>query len=153
MYRLSLGEKYHDEDRAWFRERDRIRAQRYPASERPYQSSTHKLKGILSTPQGIMSVVGWPTSVQLDYDYLPPNVFVAGVKKALKDRWVKQQDSDLILPIMSSGHVKNMHNASNLDNILREMTREFGDQLVFWTVDEAVRYWNAPERKRLLLRR
>ncbi len=146
-YKMNFGVPYREEDKAWFKERDRIRAERYPAANRPMQQSTsHKLKGLLASKEGILSIAAWPTKVQLDYDYLPANVFVKGIEK-VKDQkwWRKHQDSDLIIPIMASGHVKNMHNADNLDRILTLARETFGDQLVFWTPDDAVKYWSKEE--------
>ncbi len=147
MYRVGLGVPYLEEDRRWFAERDRIRSIRYPASRRPMQQTkTHKIKGLLSSIGGVLSIAAWPTTVQLDYDYLPPNVFARALERFLEKAeksW--RDDADVILPIMASGHVKNMHNAENLDRILTETRRVLGDSLVHWTTTDAVDYWSDKE--------
>jgi|GEM_PF-392329 len=150
FYRLNFGVSYEQADRRWTTERDRIRAERYPAQNRPFQSPTHKIKAILSSPRGIASAVLWPTSVQLDYDYVPANVAVEGVKRIFKSPVAKQWDDDVIIPLMTSGHVKNMHNADNLNRILDALNKTFGGRIVHWTLTDAIRYWTQPAHARLL---
>lgn len=147
-YKVNFGVPYREEDIAWFKERDRIRAERYPAANRPMQqSASHKIKGLLASKEGVLSIAAWPTKVQLDYDYLPANVFVKAIDKVRSQKWWrKNSSSDLIVPIMASGHVKNMHNADNLDRILALAKSTFGDELVFWTMNDAVKYWSSEER-------
>ena len=151
-YKLSLGVPYHEEDQKWFRERDRIRAERYPAQNRPMQqSSSHKIKGLLSSKEGLLSIVAWPNKIQLDYDYLPPNVFVKAIERIFDEKWARRYaDTDLIIPVMASGHVKNMHNADNLNRILELARTSLGDRLVFWNLDQAVRYWGNTDHLKLL---
>lgn len=142
LYKLNYGVPYLERDRQWFKERDRIRAELYPAENRPYQTPMHKLKGLLSSPRGWLSLGLWPVDVQLDYDYLPPNVFVEGVERIFTSRWGKEHgNDDVILPVVASGHVKNMHNGENLDRILESMRAAFGDRLVHWTITDAVNDW------------
>ena len=144
FYKLNYGVSYVRKDMEWFAERDRIRAERYPVQNRPYQSPMHKLKGLFSSVEGLLSTVIWPTTIQLDYDYVPPNVFVKGIERLFKSSWAKRhKNDDIVLPIMASGHVKNMHNADNLDRILELMNKTFEDQLMYWTLTDAVNYWTS----------
>lgn len=152
FYKLNFGVPYQQQDRQWTSERDKIRAERYPAQNRPFQSPGHKIKAMLSSPRGIASAVLWPTSVQFDYDYVPANVAVEGVKRIFNSSDAKRwKNEDVIVPLMTSGHVKNMHNADNLNRILEALGKEFGDRLVHWTITDAVRYWTQPEYARKLV--
>jgi hypothetical protein len=48
---------------------------------------------------------------------------------------------DIIIPVVASGHVKQMHNTENVNRILDALAYRFGDQIVYWSVKEAAEYW------------
>jgi hypothetical protein len=142
FYRLNFKVPYEAADQQWMEERNRVANERYPPSRRPYSSPMSKLKKNITSPSWLASTLLSRQMVQLDYDYIPANIFVKSMRQIL-DRHERSEPADVIVPVMASGHVKNMHNCGNIDRILAAVNREFGDQVVHWTLREAADYWLA----------
>jgi hypothetical protein len=80
--------------------------------------------------------------MQLDYDILPPKVFVTCMEKIFDDKSLKEyKDSDMIIPIMASGHVKRVQNWENIERILNDIQTRLKDRISYWTLRDAVNYW------------
>jgi hypothetical protein len=78
----------------------------------------------------------------LNYDFLPPAVFVGRLQKIFRDRSLRDwKDRDVVIPVLAGGHVKTMHNCRNIDRILKEVNSCLGERVVYWTLREAVDYW------------
>jgi hypothetical protein len=137
--RLNFGAIAGKADYEWMKERDRLVAVRYPASRRPYQAPSSILKRSLISPAWLASAVLSRQMVQLDYDFVTPGVFVKSMRRVIDQ--CERVGLDVVIPVMSSGHVKTMHNCQNLDRILSAVDREFKDQVTHWTLREAVDYW------------
>jgi hypothetical protein len=98
--------------------------------ERAFLAGKNKLHAVLSR-------ILTRTAVLLDYDQLPPAVFVKMMKEAVAMR----AGGDETFPLVALGHAKGMPNGDNLRGILQLARAEFGDRLCFWTVREAVDHY------------
>lgn len=130
-YGTLLGPK----EKMWFDQNDRICNARYPKKNRPF---SRKFK-----PIHLVQVLLRKTTVQLDYDRLSPEVFANMLRHVIKDAQTQQLGrSDVILPVVATGHVKNMHNADNIERILDRLHPLLKDEtVVYWTLREAIDYW------------
>jgi hypothetical protein len=77
--------------------------------------------------------------IQLDYDLLPAKVFTKAIKNILA-KTARALPSDAILPVTAIGHVKTMSDARNVERILRSLTENFSDEIVFWTMRDAIEH-------------
>jgi hypothetical protein len=78
-------------------------------------------------------------TVQLDYDFLPATALVAGIRRAVQA--CRRQRWELPLPIVLSGHTKNMQDTDNLARTVEAIRHEFGTDAVFWNLRDAVAAW------------
>ncbi len=135
-YRLFHGVRVPVEDRAWLAEARRTRAARYPMRRRPFRGD------------GRSSVRWWLRqalsrgALQLDYDALPPEVFVRLLEAIFADDQTLGL-GDAVLPVIASGHTKDMHSTANIARILRAVRARLGERVEFWTLREAVDQWTA----------
>jgi len=139
FYYLNFRTPYEKADQQWMEERNRVANERYPPSSRPFSSPMGKLKKNITSPSWLLSTAISRQMVQLDYDYIPANIFVKSMQSIL-DQYERDHD-DVIIPVMASGHVKNMHNCDNIDRILHAVNRTFNDKVVHWTLKDATEYW------------
>ena len=146
FYRLTLGAKTDREDERWFEEKRRVTLKRFPAKRRLKaldDNPLHDLRGsgINTLRWGLSKIIGKRT-IHLDYDGLPPDLFVRCLEKAFTSSDLADLvDTDVTVPVIALGHIKSMHNPDNIDRILNLAKRRLGDRLVFMTLREAVRYW------------
>jgi hypothetical protein len=137
---LCYGSDVSNLERKWFLENSRILNQRYPVKNRPFEytfsamDSKDKIKNI------IPKFLPRRKSLQLDYDRLYPKLFLKILKNIYEDKDIASQYESSILPIVASGHTKNMHNCENLNWILNEIERHMKDKVVYMTLQEAVGY-------------
>lgn len=136
FYRWALCVNVPKEEMDWFDLQRQWIQERYPMSRRVIQKQNRR------------SVSWWvakfltPKIIQLDYDLTPPTAFVAAVNRILQRPEIQIfREEDTIVPIMASGHVKIMPNCDNLKRILEKLRLAFGDRLSFWTLSEALDYW------------
>jgi len=135
-YRLFHGVRVPIEDRAWLAEQRRTRARRYPMRRRPFRGD------------GRSSVRWWLAqalsrgALQLDYDALPPEVFVRLLEAIFADDQTTGL-GDAVLPVIASGHTKDMHSTANVARILGAVRKRLGERVEFWTLREAVDQWTA----------
>lgn len=140
-YRLFFNSQFSDIEMRWFKEKEKIKEKRYPASNRFYKKNINKnlnwyLKAILSK-----------NCIQLDYDYLPSDAFVNMISKLFKK--FKNSDNDYFLPIIASGHFKDIHNCDNIKLIIEKLRKSFKNDIEFWTLSKAIVYWQ--EKKNQIL--
>ncbi len=134
-YKLKFGVSLTEAEKSWMRERDKVKSVRYPVSRRAYKK--HENKNISWYVNKIFSV----NAIQLDYDYVPSSVFVKILKNILSDKQIaKYKNKDIIIPVVASGHVKDMHNTDNVKRILEGIKNELSDKVEFWTISEAAKY-------------
>lgn len=120
----------------WMKERDKIKAVRYPVQNRYYKKAGRK--GLKFYAKALLS----ENTFQLDYDYLPANVFLKVIEGILRDKnLAKYTKKDIIIPVIASGHVKDMHNTKNIELIFKGIEKNFRDETGFWTLSEAINYW------------
>jgi hypothetical protein len=133
-YPLFHGEIIDSNSLNWFKIRDRIKNKRYPPEKRLYKKNIKK--GFAWYAKAILS----NKYTQLDYDYLPATIFVDRLGKILKDNNLRDMDMPFI-PIIASGHVKDMHNTDNIRGILELIKKNMASEIEYWTITDAVNYW------------
>jgi hypothetical protein len=136
---LSFGISVPDDEIHWQKNNELRSKVIYPESNRPL-SSSHKnvISKLLGSPLNLFSAFIRKKWIQLDYDFLPPAIFV----KMIEELWSKttnNKETDII-PVVASGHVKNSQNEDNLKNILSQIELKMKEKVVYWTLADAVRY-------------
>jgi hypothetical protein len=134
FYWLFLGVRISQHDRKWLASQTQSMLQNYPPKKRPF------LMEKIKSAQWILSNLLSKTAIQLDYDFLPAKVFVKCLHAVLeKCRTVGLEG--LTVPVVVSGHTKNMHSPENIGRILQRVQTSLTGQVVYWTLKEAVEYW------------
>lgn len=130
------GTLLSSEEKKWFDETNRIANVRYPKKNRPFWN---RFK-----PIHLVQAFLRKTAVQLDYDHLGAEIFIKMLKYVIKDSRTKElENCDVIVPIIASGHTKNMHNAENIERILDRLEPLIKEKtIVYWTLTEAIQYWS-----------
>lgn len=78
----------------------------------------------------------------MDYDYIFPTEFVKIIKNIFNEPDLnKIKNKDIILPVVASGHVKDIPDTNNIEKIIKLLKKEFSSDLVFWTLSDAVKYF------------
>ena len=125
-----------DDEIEWAKERDRLKNIRYPKENRFYKQNQKKdFKFYFS------QIIG-KQAQQLDYDYIYPTEFIKIIKNIYNSPDLKKiKNKDLILPVVASGHVKDIPNTYNIEKIIKLLKNEFGSDIVFLTLTDAVNYF------------
>lgn len=134
-YKLKFGASPTSKESEWAKERDKIKEERYPRNRRFYKKGKKNLKWFANA---VLS----KTSMQLDYDYLPASTFIKVIEDLL--RQIEKEnlaDSYQFLPIIASGHTKDMHSIENLESIVKSITNQYSGTIKFMTLTEAVKKW------------
>jgi len=120
----------------WSIKRDKLKNVRYPKENRFYK--TNQKKDLSFYFKQILSV----DAQQLDYDYIFPTEFLSILKNIYNEFDLKPFiNTDIIIPIVASGHIKDIPNLTNLEKIIKMIKTELSDKVVFWTLSEAVNYF------------
>ncbi len=109
--------------------------QRYPVFQR------NIVKHNITSLKWLLSKVLVKNTIQLDYDSLPPKAFVKCLQNIFESQSVTSEHEELILPVMASGHVKEVPNCDNIHRILDDVHANLKDRVVYWNLRDAVRYW------------
>jgi hypothetical protein len=134
FYWLFLGVRIGQHDRRWLASQRQSMLQNYPPKKRPF------LMEKIKSAQWIFSNLLSKTAIQLDYDLLPAGVFVKFLQAVLeKCRTVGPEG--LTVPVVVSGHTKNMHSPENIKRILQRVQTSLTGQVVYWTLKEAIEHW------------
>jgi hypothetical protein len=134
FYRLAFGVRLEAQDRRWLAEKRRTRMRQYPPSRRPFWGRQR------TSPAWWLAQVVSRSAIQLDYDVLPPRVFVQFLEALWAEAEPRRLDG-LVLPVVASGHTKDMHNTDNVRRILEAIETRLPGRVVYWTLSEAIRYW------------
>ncbi len=132
-YNFAFDTAITDTEIEWMKERDRIKAVKYPVGNRYYKKNQRKgpgfyLKALLSR-----------AAFQLDYDYIPASVFLKIIDGIISDKNLKKyNDNGIVIPVIASGHVKDMHSTRNLELIIDGIGRKHRDNVGWWTLTEAI---------------
>jgi hypothetical protein len=143
FYLLFFGVRISEIDRKWLASNKQSTLEKYPPNRRPFL--LRKIKSVSWIFSNLLS----KTAIQLDYDCLPPKVFVKCLLTILSKCKTAASD-DVTIPIVVSGHTKNMHSPENIARILEAVQTTLNGQVVYWTLKEAIEYWtNNMQRKSL----
>lgn len=130
------GSQIPQDEVNWGRQRDKLKNQRYPKESRFYKQNQKKdlafyLKHILNY-----------NAQQLDYDYIHPTEFVRILEDIFNEPDLKQiKNDDVIIPIISSGHIKDIPNTGNINKILDLINEKLSDKVIYWTLSDAANYF------------
>jgi hypothetical protein len=133
-YRLAFGVGLDAADRRWLSEQRRRKMRQYPPSRRPFWGRQR------TSPAWWLAQVVSRNAIQLDYDALPPRVFVKFLESLYAEVATSRLDG-LILPVVASGHTKDMHDTDNVRRILEAIETRLPGRVVYWTLAEAIRTW------------
>jgi hypothetical protein len=134
-YLLRFGIVPKSEELTWAKERDRIKRKRYPVANRLYKQNEKK------DLQWYMRTILSKRSIQLDYDYIPASIFTQLLKRIFNNKLVKEYFKKYeFLPVIASGHVKDMHSTLNIENILKNINNDMSNKVEYWTLTEALNY-------------
>lgn len=132
-YKLRFGVSPSNSELQWMKQRDTIKSIRYPSSRRAYKK--HENKNLSWYINKILS----KNAIQLDYDYVPASIFVKMLENIFNDKSLKKyRSSDIVIPIVAIGHVKDMHNTDNVKGILEGIDKKLKDKVVYLKLSEAV---------------
>jgi hypothetical protein len=53
----------------------------------------------------------------------------------------ESSDREIIIPVMASGHVKQIHDCGNIARVLDEVHRKLKEKVIYWTLSDAIAYW------------
>lgn len=141
--RIRYGVRTTDREEQWSAENKTLLRSRYPVSFRPQRGRRFADPGRL---KWLASKCLSRRTIQLDYDFLSPGMFVRCLRTIANDIALSRECGDMMeLPIIASGHVKTMHNTDNVKRILEMVRREFPGQVEFRTLAEVVRDWSGPK--------
>lgn len=134
FYKLFFGLKVPAHELEWQSEREKVKKLRYPREQRFYKSKQKKNFSFYSKALFSKSVI------QLDYDYLPASIFVKILADIFKENSSKINE-DTIIPVVASGHIKDTHSNDNLKWIFEKIKKDLNQQVVYWTLSDAIKYW------------
>jgi hypothetical protein len=131
-------------DKEWLRQKQAVMAKRYPLENRPFDGSRIRNR---SAAEKLMWIVtkacGSKRAFTLDYDQLSAGIFVRCLQKIFESKTLKSlRNTDVVVPLMVNGHVKNMPSCDNVKRILDRLDTFLNGRIVFWTLRDAVEYWS-----------
>lgn len=135
FYRMCFGVGLSQEDQQWLAHKQKRMVQRYPVFQR------NVVKNNITSLKWLLSKIWVKSAIQLDYDSLPPKAFVKCLQHILERQFTASEHEDLVLPVMASGHVKEVPNFDNMHRILDEIHAHLKDRVVYWNLRDAIRYW------------
>jgi hypothetical protein len=119
----------------WLAMKKNMISQRYPMLQR------QTIQKNITSFQWLLSKMMAKSAIQLDYDTLPPKVFVKCLMDLYNSQSSTSEHEERILPVMASGHVKEAPNCDNMHRILDQIHTTLKDKVVYWTLQDAVTYW------------
>lgn len=133
---LTRGNQIPQDEVSWARRRDKLKNSRYPKENRFYKQNQKKdisfyIKHFLTY-----------NAQQLDYDYIYPTEFINILEGIFNEQDLKKlKDDDIIVPIVASGHIKDIPDTSNMEKLLTMINQKLSDKVVYWTLTDAVKYF------------
>lgn len=134
FYRLFFGTRISKEDRRWLQGKSQSMLQKYPLTKRPLFLAK------LTSFRWLLSNILAKSAIQLDYDFLPPKVFVQILQKIL-EKYDRHNFGNITIPVVASGHTKDMHSTENIVRIFQEIQASLSCRVVYWTLSEAIHSW------------
>ncbi len=135
---LHGGSRVPAREERWWRAARQWRQAHYPLHQHPHATGSHATRW------------RWPrkllhrSPLLLDYDLLPATHFVNLLERlALSPAARACVDRHGFLPLVVTGHTKNMPNADNLVWILEKLRRRWGNTIEFWTLTQAIQTWES----------
>ncbi|ETW93306.1 MAG: hypothetical protein ETSY1_39815 [Candidatus Entotheonella factor] len=135
FYRMCFGVGLSQQDQHWIAAKNKRLVRYYPVLKRKV------VKNNITSFKWLLSKILVKSALQLDYDSLPPMAFVKCLQHIFASQAVRSEQEEVILPVMASGHVKEVPNFENLHRILDGVHRHLRDQVVYWNLRDAVKYW------------
>ncbi len=140
-YKLKYGIVPDDTELQWQIDKDKIKNKRYPKSARFYRN---KPKSVAFYLNAILA----NRVTQLDYDYLPPSVFVNMLEKIFSIKELKKyRDEDITIPVIASGHLKDTHNLDNIQMIFEKINKQIGSKVEYMNLSEAAIAWQSKQKQ------
>jgi hypothetical protein len=131
-----------NDTKKWFEEKNKKMIKSYPFHKQPHQNNSYYDMLSVDNISLIFSKLWSKKSIQLNYDNLSKDYFIKEMKKIFNNKEInKIRDKDVIVPIMSIGHVKAVQNMENIKRILNGINTAFKDNLIYWTLRDAIIYW------------
>jgi len=135
---LKCGKVPNNDELNWSKKRDEIKEKLYPRNKRFYKANQKK------NLRWFLSKFIDKKYLQLDYDYIPASVFAYLVLDLLESKKVREQFANFdILPIISSGHIKDAWNNDNFKSILQILEKKGKNKIEFITISEALNIWKS----------
>ena len=134
FYRVCFGVRLEQEEQDWISRNNQKRLKGYPLHKRPF------LMGKVLSPRWWFANLLSRSAIQLDYDFLPSKLFVHLLERILEDHRIEDKG---ILPVVASGHTKDMQGTENVSRILECIDRSLKTSVLYWTLADAVRYWRS----------
>jgi hypothetical protein len=73
---------------------------------------------------------------------MPASVFLKVIDGILRDKnLAKYSEKGITIPLIASGHVKDMHSTENVELILKGIEKNFNGEVASWTLTQAANYW------------
>jgi len=135
FYRVCFGVSLSKQDLEWVATKNKTTSQRYPMLQR------QTIRKNITSVKWLLSKTVSRNAIQLDYDTLPPKVFVKCLTDLYESQSTTRDQEECILPVMASGHVKTAPTCENLHRILDQIHAALNDKVVYWTLRDAIKYW------------
>jgi hypothetical protein len=141
-----------NDTKKWFKEKNKSMKEIYAKHKRPYQGKYYKSS---TEAKFIQQKFISRKFIQLNYDNISQHAFTKFLHNIYNsEEFETFKDRDVIIPVMSIGHVKAVHSFENLKRILDKLNSTFKEKMVYWTLRDAIRYWlNEVEACRAMDRR
>lgn len=128
-YKLKYKSELKSEEVSWAKHRDSLKNERYPFENRYYKK--YEKRGLAFYLSAILN----RKPIQLDYDYMPASAFVS----VLKHIYSKYENKigDRVLPIIASGHFKDIPDCGNIKRIIELADKTLGKKIEYITLTKA----------------
>lgn len=125
-----------ERDLKWQKERERVKNKLYPREARFYKKYDKK------NLSWYLSAIANRGAQQLDYDFLAPKVFVKMLNDIINNRKYKPYfEKGIRLPVVATGHIKDMHNSDNLLRIIELISSKLSGQVEYSTLSASSLKW------------
>lgn len=143
FYKAFWNSEIPNDELNWEKEREKVKNQRYPRNTRFYKKNQKK------SIMFYLNALASQNTYQFDYDYMPATLFVDILDRIFKNKSLdKLRERDIIVPVVASGHIKDIHNLENIRKIIELSKERFKNDLIFQTMDDAFKYWRDIAAKR-----
>ena len=136
VYRYNFRSPLSKREKNWIKSRNKDVLKRYSLLQRP------AIRDNITNVNWIISQIIKKGRLQLDYVSVPASIFVNMLQRlAERIEQNRKNDKEFIFPVMAFGHVKSMTTCDNINLIFEKIKAQFGENVIFWTYSDAIRYW------------